>query len=73
METLNESLATLTKEEFRGLRMREDILVNKRIEENLLQNERDLYWLAISRKYKLDENKSYDISKDGVVTEKIKE
>ena len=67
MDTLSESV-TLSKEELRGLQIREDILMNKRLEEGLLQNERDMFWLSLVRKYNLDEKKVYDVSKDGVIT-----
>jgi hypothetical protein len=71
METLKDSIVTLTKEELRGIQIREDTRMNKQLELNLLQNERDMFWFSVMKKYNLDEKKVYDVSKDGVVTEKI--
>lgn len=69
METLNESII-LTKEELQGLHTRQDIIMNKNLEINLLQNESELYWLSLAKKYNLDSKKVFNVDKEGHVTEK---
>lgn len=68
METLTDIV--LSKEELQGLQLREDIILSKKIETNLLQNERDIFWLSLVKKYNLDEKKVYDVNKEGKISEK---
>ena len=73
MEILNEGIdsnITLTKEELKEIQLRENILFSKKVELDLLKNERDLYWLSLTKKYALDEKKVYSIDKDGKIIEK---
>jgi hypothetical protein len=60
----------ITSEELNALQLREDILFKKDLEKKLLQNERDMYWITLIKKYNLDEKKTYSIDKDGNVIEK---
>lgn len=68
MDTLTDII--LTKEELQALHLREDIIMSKKIETNLLQNERDILWLSLVKKYNLDEKKVYDVNKEGKISEK---
>lgn len=68
MDTLTDII--LTKEELQALQLREDIIMSKKIETNLLQNERDILWLSLVKKYNLDEKKVYDVNKEGKISEK---
>jgi hypothetical protein len=71
METLDKvDVIKLSTDELRALKTRQDVLMNKKIELNLLQNESDLHWLSLVKKYNLDERKIYNVDKDGIISEK---
>lgn len=69
-EIKNDNKVQISAEDLNGLKIREDVLINKKIEINLFQNERDSYWISLVKKYNLDEKKIYVVDKDGFLTEK---
>ncbi len=69
METLNDNIK-LTETEFAALKMRDELISIKDIELRLLKNERDSFLDSVFKKYNLDSKKSYNIHKDGTISEK---
>lgn len=70
MEELKD-VVKLNEEEIGFLKVRENIILNKKIELQLIQNEKDIWVSSILRKYKLDEKKIYIIKENGIIEEKI--
>jgi hypothetical protein len=73
MEELNKTIIKLTEEELNFVKVREEILMRKRIELQLLTNEKDMFISSLLRKYKLDEKKTYLIKENGEIEEKLED